>query len=87
MAFIPLAGIGQIDLKEIIEMHPYTQEHYRKILFQRFCRIFGIRLGNELTSEGMRKAHAALDAIDDEKEEEDRRVLETIADARSSVYP
>lgn len=68
-------------------MNLYEQEHCRNILFQRFCRIFGVRLGNELTSEGMRKAHAALDAIDDEKEEADRRVQETLNDARMMVYP
>lgn len=68
-------------------MNLYEQEHCRNILFQRFCRIFGIRTQAELTREGVRKVRAALDAIDDEKEEADRRVLETIADARSSVYP
>ena len=68
-------------------MNIYEQEHYRKALFQRFCRIFNISPRNEFTNEDLRKVRAALDAIDDEREEEDRRVRETLNDARMMVYP
>lgn len=68
-------------------MNLYEQEHNRKALFQRFCRIFNISPRNELTNEDLRKVRAALDAIDDEKEETDRHVRETLNDVRMSVYP
>ncbi len=68
-------------------MNLYEQEHNRKALFQRFCRIFDISPRNKLTNEDLRKVRAALDAIDDEREEVDRHIQETLNDVRMSVYP
>lgn len=56
-------------------------------LFRRFCRANGLKSNELLTREGVDRIRAVIETIEDEREEEDKRVQETLDDARSSVYP